>query len=182
MELSVLPLDLARWDQAPGGDLFAVPICSDVRPLRGAAGLLDWRLNGQLSSCLREHRFHGSSGEKLLLPTRRVPWSAVLAVGIGDSSALDDDAVRSAVSIILATARGLGQRRLALALPGRELGRPPAELDRIVALLLGELLAHGNDLAALTVVDTVAALKMVVRLLGISGTARPAPSAAVPRG
>lgn len=181
MEISILPLDLARWDETPGGDLFAIPICTDVRPLQGAAGLLDWRLNGQLSSCLREERFHGTIGEKLLLPTRRVPWSAVLAVGIGDSAALDDQGVRSAVSVILATTRGLGQRRLAIAPPGRELRRAPAELDRVVALLLGELLAHGTDLRSLTVVDTAAALKMIARLLGISGTGRPA-KAAVKRG
>jgi hypothetical protein len=182
VEIAILPLDLARWDEAPGGDLFAIPVCTDVRPLRGAAGLLDWRLNGQLSSCLRDERFHGTVGEKLLLPTRRVPWSAVLAVGIGDSSALDDDRVRSAASLILATARGLGQRRLAIAPPGRDLCRGPAELDRVVALLLSELLARGNDLRALTVVDTTAALKMIARLLGISGAKRPSAQPAVKRG
>jgi hypothetical protein len=182
MEISVLPLDLARWDLGPGGDLFAVAICTDVRPLAGAAGLLDWRLNGQLSSCLREQRFLGTSGEKLLLPTGRVPWSAVLAVGIGDSAALDDDGVRSAVSLILTTTRSLGQRRLAIAPPGRELRRRPGELDRVVALFLSELLAQGNHLSALTVVDTAAALKMIARLLGIPSTGRSPSQPAVKRG
>jgi hypothetical protein len=45
---SFLPVDLLRWDRGPGGDALVVPVWSDVRPLRGAAGLLDWRLCGRL--------------------------------------------------------------------------------------------------------------------------------------
>ena len=40
MALSVLPLDLARWDEA-GRDILVLPVFRDDRPLRGAAGLAD---------------------------------------------------------------------------------------------------------------------------------------------
>jgi hypothetical protein len=182
LEVALLPLDLARWDQAAGGDLFAVPVPTDVRPLRGAAGLLDWRLNGRLSSCLREERFQGTCGEKLLIPTSRIPWRAVLAVGVGPAGEVDDERCRTALAVVLATARGLGQTRLALALPGREGGRLP--LERAVILLAETLAAAARDgagaaeragaggVTALTLVDTAAALKPLGEKLGLSAGPR----------
>ena len=47
MALSVLPLDLARWDES-ARDCLVLPVFRDDRPLRGAAGLADWRLCGRL--------------------------------------------------------------------------------------------------------------------------------------
>jgi hypothetical protein len=168
--VTLLPLDLGRWDQAPPGDLFAVPITTDVRPLRGPAGLLDWRLNGRLSHWLREERFAGAPGEKLLMPTQRVPWSAVLAVGVGATAEFDEDRFRTALTIVLDAARGLGLQRLALALPGRDLGR--MEPERAIGLLR-DALASDNVISSLTLVDTAAALKTIGQLLGISGATRP---------
>ena len=49
MSLSVLPLDLARWDES-ARDCLVLPVFKDDRPLRGAAGLADWRLCGRLRS------------------------------------------------------------------------------------------------------------------------------------
>jgi hypothetical protein len=184
--VTLLPLDLVRWDQAPAGDLFAVPISTDVRPLRGPAGLLDWRLNGRLSHWLREERFAGEPGEKLLMPTQRVPWSAVLAVGVGASTAFDEERFRTALTIVLGAARGLRLQRLAIALPGRDLGR--VEPERALALLrevlaaaeAGSSPACDNVISSLTLVDTAAALKTMGQLLGqlpeVSGPTR-APTA-----
>jgi hypothetical protein len=170
--VTLLPLDLARWDQAPAGDLFAVPITTDIRPLRGPAGLLDWRLNGRLSHWLREERFAGEPGEKLLMPTQRVPWSAVLAVGVGASTAFDEERFRTALTLVLDTARGLRLQRLAIALPGRDLGK--IEPERAL-ILLREVLGSGeassppacdNVISSLTLVDTAAALKTMSQHLG----------------
>jgi hypothetical protein len=179
--ISLLPLDLTRWDQATAGDLFAVPVTTDVRPLRGPAGLLDWRLNGRLSSCLREERFRGEPGEKLLMPTQRVPWSAILAIGIGAAAEFDEGRFRLALAVVLATARGLvpgGQHRLAIALPGRDLGR--LEPERAVTLLR-EVLASAHPAPSaltLTLVDTAAALKTMGALVGVSPGVPPAASRA----
>ena len=75
-QIAFLPVDLGRWDHCPGGDALVVPLWADVRPLRGAAGLLDWRLNGRLSQLLREGRLLGAAGEKLLFFTTLCPGAA----------------------------------------------------------------------------------------------------------
>ena len=61
LPVAFLPIDLSRWDHGPGGDALVVPVWSDVRPLRGAAGLLDWRLCGRLSQMIREGRVSGAA-------------------------------------------------------------------------------------------------------------------------
>jgi hypothetical protein len=115
---SFLPVDLLRWDRGPGGDALVVPVWSDVRPLRGAAGLLDWRLCGRLSQMLRDGKISGAAGEKLLLATGRVAWQRVLAIGLGESVAFDEGAFRAVVDCCLDTLRRIGVGSLAIAFPG----------------------------------------------------------------
>jgi leucyl aminopeptidase len=169
VEIYLLPLDLARWDQAPGGDLFVVPIWTDVRPLRGAAGLLDWRLNGRLSDCLREERFAGERGDRLLWPTQRLPWRGVLALGLGATRDFDEDRFRDALDTTFAVMRGLGLSTLACALPGRETNRLGPER---AATLFRECAQDRNHIAALTLLDTAPALKMMGELLGLTTASR----------
>jgi hypothetical protein len=178
MELALLPLDLARWDQAPGGDLFVVPTFSDVRPLRGAAGLLDWRLNGRLSDCLREQRFAGARGERLLMPTRRIPWPAVLVLGLGDARDFDDEAFRDTLDTAFSVMRGMGLGRLAAALPGRESERISPE--RAVTLLR-EVSPDHEHVREMTVLDTAPALKIMGELLGLTTASRAAATKAAVR-
>jgi hypothetical protein len=169
LELSVLPLDLARWDQSAGGDLFVAPIFSDVRPLRGAAGLVDWRLNGHLSERLREQRFTGARGERLLLPTRRLPWRGVLALGLGPTHEFDDDRFRDAMETAFTVMKGLGLSTAATSLPGRDSGK--LEPERAVALFR-ETMRERDHVASLTLMDSAAALKIISELLGLSTAAR----------
>jgi hypothetical protein len=169
MELSVLPLDLARWDQSPGGELFVIPIWSDVRPLRGAAGLVDWRLNGHLSERLREERFTGARGERLLLPTRRLPWRAVLALGLGWARDFDDERFRDWLETAFEVMKGLGVSTVAAALPGRDNGK--VDPERAVALFR-EVATHRDHVTALTLIDTAAALKIISELLGLTTASR----------
>jgi hypothetical protein len=169
VEIYLLPLDLARWDQSPGGDLFVVPVWSDVRPLRGAAGLVDWRLNGRLSQCLREERFAGDLGERLLLPTGRLPWRGILALGLGAARDFDDDRFRGALDAAFSVMRGLGLRTMAAALPGRETGK--LEPERAVTLFR-EACQDRDHVASLTLLDTAPALKVMAELLGLTTGAR----------
>jgi hypothetical protein len=161
---SFLPVDLHRWDHGPGGDALVVPVWSDVRPLRGAAGLLDWRLCGRLSQMLRDGRFSGKTGEKLLLATRRVPWQRVLVLGLGESVVFDDDAFRSAVDCCLGALRGIGARSLAIAFPGRDIDlvRPDRALRGFQSALEQNELAGGPWLDRLTVIDGASAAKSSV--------------------
>ena len=116
--INFLPVDLQRWDADPGGDVLVVPIWSDVRPLRGAAGLLDWRLCGKVSQMLREGRVAGSVGEKLLLLTGRVRWRRILGIGAGPSHAFGEGSCTAALDCALEAAHGLGTRQLARRYPG----------------------------------------------------------------
>jgi len=89
-----------------------VPLWADVRPLRGAAGLLDWRLNGRLSRLLREGRLEGVIGEKLLFFTTRVPWRRVLTIGLGATTSFSEDAFRTSLGAVLdASAAWASSRR-----------------------------------------------------------------------
>jgi hypothetical protein len=156
-----LPIDLQRWDRGPGGDALVVPVWSDVRPLRGAAGLLDWRLCGRLSQMIRDGKLTGSTGEKLLLVTARIPWQRVLAVGVGESAAFDEKAFRLAVDCGLDTLRRLGARSMAIAFPGRDIDAIRA--DRALRSFSEALARSESDsgpwLERLTVIDAPTAVK-----------------------
>jgi hypothetical protein len=164
MEWAVLPVDLGRWDQAPGGDLIAVAVWSDVRPLRGAAGLCDWRLCGALSQRLREQHFAAERGEKLLVPTRRLPWRSVLAVGLGEAARFSEDGYLAGLETTFETMAGLGLTTLALALPGRDLDLIAPER---AAVLLRAAIASHERISEVTIMDTSAALKAISAELGL---------------
>lgn len=74
----------------------------DVRPLRGQAGLLDWRLNGYLSDLVIKNRFSGAMGESLLMPSRgRVGAQELMILGLGRSQEVGDQNIPHYVSLIL---------------------------------------------------------------------------------
>jgi hypothetical protein len=161
--VTFLPVDLRRWDEGPGGDVLVVPLWSDVRPLRGAAGLLDWRLCGKISQMIREGRMSGSAGEKLLLVTGRIPWRRILGIGSGPSDVFGDGACQATLECALEAARGIGAKSLAVALPGRDLDLVKPE--RAIRFLLDSLKkshdAHGAWLQKLTVIDLPVATKLM---------------------
>lgn len=159
--ITFLPVDLHRWDRGPGGDVLVVPIWSDVRPLRGPTGLLDWRLCGKLSQMIREGRVSGSTGEKLLLVTGRVPWHRVLGIGAGASAAFSDGVFRATLECALDAARGIGAVRIAIALPGRDIDlvKPDLAMHCLLETIEKSRCAHGSWLRALTVIDVPQAAK-----------------------
>lgn len=150
-----LPVDLQRWDRGPGGDALVVPVWSDVRPLRGAAGLLDWRLCGRLSQMIQDGKLAGTAGEKLLLVTGRVPWQRVLAVGVGESVAFQEPTFDLAVDCCLETLRRLGAKSMAIAFPGRDIDiiRPDRSLALFAAALARSEGECGPWLERLTVIE-----------------------------
>jgi hypothetical protein len=156
-----LPVDLLRWDRGPGGDALVVPVWSDVRPLRGAAGLLDWRLCGRLSQMLHDGRLTGVAGEKLLLATGRISWQRVLAVGVGESTAFDDAAFRQAMTCCLEALRKLGAHSMAIAFPGRDIDlvRPDRAVRVFLDVLTQSEAAQGPWLERLTVIDATNSAK-----------------------
>ncbi len=84
-----------RLDKAPDVDAAACAVCTDERPLRGPAGLADWRLSGLLSRQLQLQRYEGRLGEDMMVATGdRLPFGRVFLVGLGRSSDVDGSMAR----------------------------------------------------------------------------------------
>jgi hypothetical protein len=172
MQVSLLPIELARWDQAPPGDAVCVPVWSDVRPLRGAAGLLDWRMCGRLSALLTAGKVTGIEGEQMLFPSsHRLPWRLVLALGAGPRREFSAERLQENVRRTLKAAKGLGARRLALALPARDGEKattgPAATLTsrRALDVVLQEVDAAPGSIDELTVLVPAAVQKELGEVL-----------------
>jgi len=74
----------------------------NIRPLRGQAGLVDWRLNGYLSTLIMKHRFDGNLGEALLMPAQgRLAARELMLLGLGDSKGIHEQDFPKFVSMIL---------------------------------------------------------------------------------
>lgn len=134
MALSVLPLDLARWDESRR-DCLVLPVFRDDRPLRGAAGLADWRMCGKLSRMIKANRASAEAGESILLPPgRRLPFSRILWFGLGEAKGYSDDRFKHDLSWILEVVRNAGVKDWAVQAPGRASGLIGAR--RAVELML----------------------------------------------
>ena len=186
MSVSLLPAELARWDQAPPGDVLCVLVWTDVRPLRGAAGLLDWRLCGRLSAMLAKGKVTGAEGEQTLFPTaHRLPWRLVLALGVGPRRDFGDRRFSASVRRAFDAGRGLGARRLALALPGRDGERAASGAAatltsrRALDLVLQELDATPGLVDEIAVIAPVAVQKELGEVLRLRAVREAAPH--VPR-
>jgi hypothetical protein len=172
--ITFLPVDLHRWDHGPGGDVLVIPIWSDVRPLRGPAGLLDWRLCGKISQMIREGRVSGAAGEKLLLVTGRVPWRRILGIGAGPSDVFGDGACQATLQCALEAAHGIGAGRLAIAIPGRDMDLvKPDQAMRYLLESVGSSQTRGTWLQHLTVIDIPAATKTMSEFARAAGPALP---------
>jgi hypothetical protein len=171
MPVSFLANDLGKWDQLEAApETLVLPFFSDERPLRGAAGLCDWRLCGKLSQLLVSGRVGGALGEATLYPPgRRLPFGRLLLVGLGAAERFDEAVARQASAAIADKMRRLapgGQPpRYALVPPGRSTGRLSAR--RALEIYLEAANGAGQaDLAAadVVVVESVAGQKEAAEL------------------
>jgi hypothetical protein len=122
VELRFLPPELRRLDEA-NVELCACTIWSDERPMRGLAGLLDWRLGGRLSVLLQSNFMRGDLGETLLVPGKpHLPFDKVLVVGLGARSSFGDETFRQSIGRIAGALEGMNVRRAVVELPGRASG------------------------------------------------------------
>lgn len=84
MVLKVLVQDITRVD----ADAVLAAFHEDVRPLKGAAGALDWLLCGALSRLIMERKLRGAVGDVALLTANgKVPAGKVFLVGFGPRAA-----------------------------------------------------------------------------------------------
>ncbi len=88
-------------DEIPG-QLTFITTYADERPLKGNAGLVDWRLNGKLSHFILDSKFTGNDGESLLMPTRgRIDANELLVYGVGNKGVINDHSLPSLLSKIV---------------------------------------------------------------------------------
>lgn len=136
MALSVLPLDLARWDET-ARDCLVLPVFKDDRPLRGAAGLADWRLCGKLSRLVKSTRASAEAGETLLLPPgRRLRFRRLMWFGLGDAKSYTDERFRKDLAWILDVVTKANVADWSLQMPGRASGLIGAR--RAIEIMLEE--------------------------------------------
>lgn len=127
MEVRFTLPDLRKLDDLRG-EALALALFSDERPLRGALGLVDWRMAGFLSRQILRGHLSGHVGEVLLMPTaQRLPFDKLFVFGLGASADFDAAGYDAAVDRILRTLSRARVRASVCGLPGRSMLRIEAE-------------------------------------------------------
>lgn len=140
MEVRFVPPDLRRLDTLKS-EALALPFFQDERPLRGALGLVDWRLSGQVSRLLVRGHATGIPLDTVLVPTRpRLPFDKLLLFGAGRIADLDEPRFLLIVQHILTTLDRGRVRASVLGLPGRAQSR--IEPERAMELFLDVAQSH----------------------------------------
>jgi hypothetical protein len=160
VELRFILPALRRLDQA-ATEVLVASLTENERPVRGLAGLLDWRLQGRISSLLVSGFATGQLGEVLLIPGKtRLAFDKVILFGIGKTEDFGDRVYRTVLERILSTLEGLKARSAVVELPGRHLNtiRP----DEAANVLL-ELAADRPDHDLWTLVETAEAQQTITQ-------------------
>jgi hypothetical protein len=119
-------------------EAIALPVFSDERPLRGALGLVDWRMCGLVSKLLLAGAVKADPLQTALVPGRpKLVVDKVFLFGAGPSAELDAERQRALVEHMLDTAARAGVRTSAIVLPGRStnLVGPAAAMELLVAVM-----------------------------------------------
>ncbi len=153
---------LSKWDGTET-EALVLTFFSDERPLRGAAGLADWRMCGRLSRLIKSGRMTGRRGETLLLPPgKRMTFPRVFLFGLGDSARFDEGKYSQHVRWIRDVTSRAGVHAYAVQPPGRATGLIAAR--RALELWLEEE-SKGDDPTEIAVIDTPGAQKEMAELL-----------------
>jgi hypothetical protein len=153
--------ELARLDALTEVDALALSFFGDERPLRGVAGLCDWRLCGRLSRLLRAGRLSGLRGEVTMLPPPggRLPFGRLFFFGLGESdypAPFGENEYRGAVREMRQVLSRAGVTRYAVQPPGRATGLIAPR--RALELWLEVTNADGID-ADVTIVESASGQK-----------------------
>jgi hypothetical protein len=118
------------------GDAVLLYHYSDVRPLEGALGLLDWRCNAVVSRLVKKKTDLFEYGRmSILAPQGKIPSSKALITGLGPRSSFDADLRREILRISLLGVRRVGGLKIALdtGILERDLGENiPEDLTGII--------------------------------------------------
>jgi len=136
MHLRFAPPTTAQLDRLRC-EALALPLLTDERPLRGALGIVDWRLCGLVSRLVLRGSVSTAPLSTTLVPGRpKLVVDKVFLFGAGGSGELDEARQRKLVEHMLDTAIAAGVRTTALVLPGRgtDLVSPAAAMEILVSV------------------------------------------------
>ena len=119
MNLSTHEIGFESLDALEGLDALCLFVGEDDRPLKGAAGYVDWRLAGALSRVLMQEFFVGAAGDCLLLPSNgRIAIPRIFACGAGPSNGFGPERLREILSDAAVRLDRAKIRSVALEVPG----------------------------------------------------------------
>lgn len=127
MELRFAAPDPRRLDELRA-DALVLPFFAEERPLRGPAGMIDWRLRGQLSKLRLAGRLRGTAFERVLVPGKPLTsFDKVFLVGMGPEAELTPERAEAGCRVVLEMLDRCLVRSAAIVLPGRSTGKLAAE-------------------------------------------------------
>jgi hypothetical protein len=154
-----LAIDLSKWDTA-SGEALVLTYFDDERPLRGAAGLADWRLCGRLSRLIQSKKLSGAAGETTMLPPpgKRLPFGRLMLFGLGAQRGFDEARYRGEIRRIRDVLGKAGIKQYAIQPPGRATGL-------IAARRAFELWADEPDTSDVTILESPSGQKEMAEAL-----------------
>ncbi len=167
MTLHFAASELARLDTLDPHQALALFFFGDERPLRGVAGLCDWRLCGRLSRLLKAGKLSGLRGEVTLMPPPggRLPFERLLFFGLGESdypAPFGENEYRAAVKGMRDVLHRAGIKKYAIQPPGRATGLIAPR--RALELWLEVAAADGFE-ADVTIIETPSGQKEMAEAL-----------------
>ena len=97
-----------------------LPFFSDEKPLKGANGLIDWRMNGSISRLIMEGKITGKRGESvLILPRKRIKGEKILMIGLGESKEFNGHLLEGVSGEILRQVVKIGVNQFTVAIPSK---------------------------------------------------------------
>ncbi len=146
MKLDFAPPTLRGLDGL-NSDVLAVGVFRQDRPLPELAGLVDWRLNGQVSDVLARDRFEGTLGETVLLPCGdRIGAQRFLLFGLGESKAYTEGRFAEAAERMWNIAFRLLAFRIAMPFPGaHRCAISPRRAARLLISAAGRVYGSGGE-------------------------------------
>jgi hypothetical protein len=115
-------------------DTLILGFFSDEKPPKGYCGLVDWRLNGMISTAIARGRLSGDFLEKLLYAfPKRIRVERLLLFGLGPLAELTYDRLYNGGYEMARTASGIRTDDLAIPIPAE--GRGPLNLSGMAEAL-----------------------------------------------
>lgn len=109
---------------------------SDVRPLKGLAGEIDWLFNGQISKLILDGKLTGQIDDSLLLYSNRLKTRNVLLLGMGKRERFDSSAVKNTAKLLANKLSALNIKSFTTEIFGS--GYSSLEASNVFKLMLSE--------------------------------------------